>query len=333
MHYHAVFVTARGGPENLQIVENELQPPANDEVRLKILAASVTLPDVQARYGHSPFAPQTPFVPGYAVVGRIDAIGEAVEAPLAVGAEMAALTVYGGYAEYIDLDPGQLIPVPAGLDPAEAAVLVLNYLVAYQSMHRTAKVQPGEKALIIGASGGIGTAFLQLGQLAGLQMYGLASQRKHHILTAYGATAIDYHTQDFVQVIQQTEPEGLEVVFDGMGGDYYRRSFSLLKRGGRLVGYGNPLSFANMLKLLGQMVWFNLLPNGRSARYYGTGSSRFNRQPFLEDWAALFRLLREGKIKPVIHQKFPVLQARQANEVLESGEVVGNVVLVAPELL
>jgi NADPH:quinone reductase-like Zn-dependent oxidoreductase len=331
MKYRSVIVTKRGSPEVLQVVENELREPSARQARIRVLATPVCLPDVQARYGQSPFAPKVPFLPGYAIIGIVDAVGESVT-KTAVGDRVAALTTYGGYAEYIFWDAEQLIPVPTTVDPAEAAPLILNYIVAYQALHRWAKVKAGDRVLIIGASGGIGTAFLQLGKLADLTMYGIASKSKHHVLTEYGATPIDYHTQDFVEVIHQAEPDGLEAVFDGMAGDYLKRGFSVLRRGGTLVGYGNPLSVSGTLRDLGQVVLFNLLPNGKSARYYSTGTSRLNRRPFLEDWAALFKLLEEGKIKPIIAAKFPILEAAKANELLESGQVIGNVVLLAPEL-
>ena len=332
MKYKSVIVTKRGGPEVLQVVENDLRLPSVGEARIKILAAPVCLPDVEARYGRSPFKPKIPFVPGYAIIGDVEAIGQGVT-KAAVGDRVASLTVYGGYAEYIFLGEEQLIPVPTTLDPAEAVPLILNYIVAYQTLHRSAKVKAGDKVLIIGASGGIGTAFLQLGQLANLTMYGIASKNKHPILTEYGATPIDYRTQDFVEVIQKAEPDGLDAVFDGIGGDYIKRGFSLLQRGGTYVGYANPLSVSRTLHFLGQVILLHFLPNGRSARYYGTGSSRLNRRPFLEDWATLFKLLEEGKIKPVIEKKYPILEAAQANELLESGTVTGNLVLLAPELL
>jgi NADPH:quinone reductase-like Zn-dependent oxidoreductase len=339
MKYKKIIVTQRGGPEVLQVVESDLGLPPAGKVRIKIMAAPVCLPDVEARCGRTPFAVKIPFVPGYAIVGVVDAVGrqrrpsgEGVTSP-AVGDRVAALTAYGGYAEYIYLDAGKLIPVPSTVDPAEAAPLILNYIVAFQTLHRSAKVKAGDKALIIGASGGIGTAFLQLGKLADLTLYGIASNSKHHILTRYGATPVDYRTQDFVQVIRRAEPDGLDAVFDGIGGDYIQRGFSLLRRGGVYVGYANPLSLSRMLRFLGQVILFDLLPNGRSARYYGTGSSRLNRRPFLEDWATLFKLLEEGKIKPVIEKKFPILEAAQANELLESGQVIGNIVLVTPELM
>jgi NADPH:quinone reductase-like Zn-dependent oxidoreductase len=332
MRYKIVIATKKGGPEVLQVSENDLRAPSTGETRIKISACSVCLPDVQARYGQSPFPPKMPYVPGYAVIGVVDAVGEGVT-NAAAGDRVAALTVYGGYAEYIYLAQEDLIPVPAGLDPAEAVTLILNYIVAYQILHRYAKVKAGDTVLIIGASGGIGTAFLQLGRLVNLKMYGIASKRKHKILTEYGAIPIDYHTQDFVEVIRNMEPDGLDAVFDGMGGDYFTRGFSLLSRGGTLVGYGNPLSISSTLRIVGQSILFNLLPNGKSAKVYGTSFSRFNRRPFLEDWAALFKLLGEGKIKPIIMKKFPILEAAKANALLESGQVIGNIVLLAPELL
>jgi NADPH:quinone reductase-like Zn-dependent oxidoreductase len=332
LKYKSVVVTARGGPEVLRVIEKDLPSPSVREARIRVLATPVCVPDVQARYGQSPFAPKVPFTPGYAILGIVEAIGSGVTG-VAVGDRVAALTAYGGYAEYICWDAEQLIPVPPTLDPAEAVTLILNYIVAYQSLHRSAGVEAGDKVLIIGASGGIGTAFLQLGKLARLKMYGLASPSKHDILIEYEATPINYHTQDFVEVISQAEPEGLDAVFDGVGGDYIKRGFSLLRRGGVLVAYGNPLSFSGMLKFLGQVLLFNLLPNGKSATYYSTGKSRLNQRPFMEDWATLFRLLDEGRIKPVIMKKFPILEARKANELLESGQVIGNLVLLAPELL
>lgn len=332
MNYKSIIATRRGGPEVLQIVENELRQPAKGEVRIKTLAASVTLPEVEARYARSPFPPKTPFTPGYAIVGKVDAVGADVT-HTKIGDRVAALTIYGGYSEYVYWPEKKLIPVPVTLDPAQVVPLILNYIVAYQTMHRSAKAKAGQTALIIGASGGIGTAFLQLGKLAGLKMYGVASKSKHAILCEYGATPIDYRTRDFAAVMRQMEPGGIDLVFDGMGGDYLGRGFGLLKRGGAWVCYANPFSLPSLFKLLGQMLWLNLLPNGRALKLYGTGFSFVDMRPFLEDWAVLFKWLGEGKINPVIAAKFPLLEAAQANALLESGQVSGNIVLIASELL
>jgi NADPH:quinone reductase-like Zn-dependent oxidoreductase len=332
MKYKSVVVTKRGGPEVLQIVENELRPPKAGEVRIRTLAASVTLPEVEARYGRSPFPPKCPFTPGYAVVGEVEALGTDV-AGVKISDHAAALTVYGGYSEYVYWPAKKLIPVPAALKPAQVVPLILNYIVAYQTLHRVAQVKAGQTILIIGASGGIGTALLQLGKMAGLKMYGVASKSKHAILTEYGATPIDYKTQDFAQVLRQMEPGGLDFAFDGMGGDYLTRGYDLLKRGGQWVSYANPFSRRGLFRLLGKLIWLNLPHTGRKLKLYGTGTSFLDMSPFQEDWAVLFKLLGEGQIQPVIAAKFPILEAAKANQLLESGQVIGNIVLLAPELL
>lgn len=329
MKYKSIIVPRRGGPDVFEVIENDLREPLQDEVRIKVIAVPVCLPDVQARYGTTPFPPKLPFTPGYAIIGIADAIGKNIT-KIAVGDRVAALIAYGGYSEYIYLRQKQLVHVPTTIDPAEAATIILNYVLAYQTLHRNAKVKAGDKILIIGASGGIGTAYLQLGKLANLRMYGIATKSKHAVLTEYGATPIDYHTQNFVDVIHQLEPEGIDAIFDGVGGDYIPQGMSILRRGGIFVEYGNPLTYSGMFRLLWQVIASTLRPDGKRISVYGN-SSRLSMKPFREDWATLFKYLEEGKIKPIIHQKFPILEAPQANRLLESGQVVGNIVLLTPE--
>ena len=162
-------------------------------------------------------------------------------------------------------------------------------------------------------------------------MFGLASRSKHSQLADYGATLIDYTSQDFVEVIRRAEPDGLDAVFDGMSGEYIQRGLRVLGKGGRLVSFGEPSGgLPALFRLLGTVVKTNLQPNGKHIKLYGTSTYFLgNRQPYYEDWAALFQLLEERAIQPVIHQKFPLLEAAQANALMESGQVVGNVVLVA----
>jgi NADPH:quinone reductase-like Zn-dependent oxidoreductase len=330
MKYKSVIVTKRGSPDVLKIIENDLRVPSPGEVRIEILATPVCQDDIAARVGNRPFLPEIPFVPGYSILGVVDAIGEGVN-NFTVGDRVAALTHFGGYAEYIFWDAEKLVHVPAALDPAEAVLLILNYVVAYQVLHRSAKVKSGDKVLIIGASGGVGTAFLQLGKLTDLKMYGIASRSKHSTLTELGAVPIDYNTQDFVEVIRQAEPDGIDFVFNGMGEEYMERGLAVLRRGGALVHYGGPQSFSRFLLLIAKLVLFNLLPNGKAIKGYGT--NRVDINLLKEDWLVLFKLLEEGKIKPIIVKKFPILEAAKANELLESGKVIGNIVLLAPELL
>ena len=330
--YSSVVLTRKGPPEVLQVVENELRDPEPGEARIKIQATGVGRADVVMRYGYYPYAPKIPFVPGYEIVGVVEAVGAGVS-QVAVGDRVAALTVYGGYAEYLYRSADELVHVPAALDAAEAVTLILNYVTAYQMLHRSAKVQAGQKALLTGASGGVGTALLQLGQLAGLKMYGTASQSKHCLLLELGTTPIDYRTQDFVDVIHRMEPAGLDFVFEGLGGSYVRHGFSVLRRGGKLVAYGNS-GFMTLLRDLAQVQPGHWLPNGKSGEFYGiTALYRKDKTPFFEDLPILFKLLEEGKVKPIIGQRLPLLEAAKANAQLESGKVSGKIVLLAPESL
>lgn len=330
MNYKSIMVTKRGGLEAVKIADLELKAPGPGKVRIKVLASPVCQDDVAVRVGNRPFLEKVPFVPGYSILGRVDAIGEGVTNP-SPGELVAALTQLGGHAEYITLPADQLVKVPSNLDPAEAVLLILNYLVAYQVLHRVVKVKPGDKVLVIGASGGVGTAFLQLGNLVGIKSYGLASPSKHSALTKMGAIPIDYHTIDFVDFFRSAEPEGLDFVFNGMGEEYFERGLAALRRGGVMVHYGGPQSFSHFLLLVAKILLYNLLPNGKTIKGYGT--HRGATDQFKQDWGALFEMLEAGKIKPIIAGKFPILEAPKAYALLESGRVTGNLVLLAPELL
>ena len=332
MTFKSVIITKRGSPEVLKVVENDLREPALGEARIRMLAVGVGLTDVVMRRGFYPFAPRLPFAPGYEIVGVVEALGSGVTRAQ-VGDTVTAFTVTGGYSEYIYLNEEHLVQVPAGLDPAEAVTLPLNYVTAYQIMHRLAKVKAGDKVLITGASGGVGTAFLQLGKLAGLKMYGTASPGKHHLLTELGAIPIDYKSQDFVEFIREREPEGLDFVFDSVGDDFIQRGFRVLRKGGKLVDLANH-GLRPLLIGLTKLWFLNLLPNGKSAKFYGiTPTYRKDKRTILEDMGVLLELLRQRKIKPVIARKFAILDAAKANELLETGSVSGKLVLMSPELL
>ena len=314
----------------LTIIDKPLRPPASEDARIKILVTPVCQDDVACRVGNRPFLPKLPFTPGYTAIGTVDAVGENVT-EVSVGDRVAALTNYGCYAEYLYWPAQKLVKVPETIDPAQASILILNYLVSYQILHRVAHVKTGDKVLIIGASGGVGTAFLELGQLANIKMYGLASLNKHNILKKFGAIPIDYHTQDFVEILKKLEPEGIDFVFNGMSEEYFSRAMVVLRPGGVLVHYGAPTSFLNFLQLVAKLLFYNVLPNGKKIEGYGT--HRLGVELFKEDWSHLFKLLQDGRIHPIISEKFPLLEAAKANEMLESGQVTGNLVLLSPELM
>lgn len=339
-----IVITALGGPEVLKPIEEDLPTPLPGQVRLKVLVTGVAFADVLMRYGMYPNMPALPFSPGYDVVGVIDAVGENVTS-FAVGDTVAALTMIGGYSRYLCVAAAELIRVPASVDPAEAVSLVLNYVTAQQLIHRIAQLQSGQSVLIHGAAGGVGTALLELGQIDGLKMFGTASRAKHDLVAARGGIPIDYKTDDFVtRVLQMTGNQGVDAVFDPIGGSNWWRSYKTLrpggkKPGGQLIGYGmssvidknkasklrGGASFA-LLGLLG------LLPDGKSARWYSiTTEKKHHPEWFREDLAHLFALLSEKKIQPLVSERLPLLEAPRAHELIEHARVAGKIVLLCQE--
>src|SRR5216110_3258825 len=237
MKHTRIIVTHYGGPDALQVLEEECPEPKAGEVRVRVLAAGVALPDLMMREGVHPETPAVPFTPGWDLVGVVDRLGDGISG-IEPGQIVAALPISGAYAEFVCLPQRELVPVPSGLDAAEAVSLVLNYITAYQMLHRSAKVRPGQRALIHGAAGGVGSALLQLGRLAGLQMYGTCSARGAAAVSDLGGIPIDYQHQDFVEEMHRLTSEGVDVVFDGIGGTHIWRSRKALRAGGTVVAYG-----------------------------------------------------------------------------------------------
>jgi NADPH2:quinone reductase len=181
-----------------------------------------------AREGVHPETPLVPYTPGWDLVGVVDRLGDGVSG-IEPGQIVAAMPISGAYAEFVCLPQRELVPVPSGLDAAEAVSLVLNYITAYQMLHRSAKVRPGQHVLIHGA---VGSALLQLGRLAELEMYGTCSSRGASAVSALGGIPIDYQHQDFVKEIHRLTSEGVDVVFDGIGGNHIWRSRKALRLAG-----------------------------------------------------------------------------------------------------
>lgn len=253
---------------------------------------------------------------------------------LEVGQMVADLTVFGAYTEYMLRPVDVLVPVPAGLDPAEAVSMVLSYVTAYQMLHRIAKAQHGQKILVHGAGGAVGTAMLELGRLLDLEMYGTASKAKHELVNSLGGTPIDYKCEDFLLKMQAIG--GVDAVFDAIGGDNFKRSFKSLKKGGTLVPYGFYKQAmgrgGNVAMDYMNIALWDILPNGRKASFYSIGALR-KKHPewFKEDLGALFGLLKEGKIKPSIEKRMRLEDAAQAHELIEQAAVKGRIVLIVDE--
>ncbi len=336
-----IVIIALGGPSVLKPIQEDLPEPGSGEVRIKILATGVAFADVLMRYGLYPNTPPLPFTPGYDVVGIVEKLGDGVSG-FTVGQTVAALTKWGGYSQFINLPASELTSVPVGLDPAEAVSLVLNYVTAWQMLHRFAQLQSGQSVLIHGAAGGVGTATLQLGRLAGLDMYGTASRAKHDLVIALGGKPIDYRNEDFVtRVLEWTAGQGVDAALDPVGGTNWWRSYKVLcvrrgQRGGQLIGYGMSSAVAQgkPSKLVGAasfalLALLNFLPDGKSARWYNISTTK-KRHPewFREDLAHLFSLLQEHNIQPLVSERLPLREASRAHELLEHARVSGKIVLL-----
>jgi len=239
--YLRVVVTRYGGPETLELREDECPEPKKGEVRVQVLVAGVSLPDIMARQGIHPETPRAPFTPGWDLVGVVERLGDGVT-DFSPGQVVAAMPISGAYAEYVCLPQHKLVPVPPGLDPAEAVSLILNYITAYQMLHRSASMRTGERALIHGASGGVGTALLQLGKLAELKMWGSCSPRRAAAVSALGAVPIDYSHGEFVEQVLRLTGDGVDAVFDPIGGSHIWESRKALRPAGRVVAYGTTTS-------------------------------------------------------------------------------------------
>jgi NADPH2:quinone reductase len=296
------------------------------------------------REGIHPETPPLPFTPGWDLVGVVDRLGNDVSGT-EPGQIVAALPIRGAYAEFVCLPQHELIPVPSGLDPAEAVSLILNYVTAYQMLHRSAKVRVGQRVLIHGAAGGVGTALLQLGHLIGLEMYGTCSSRGASAVSDLGAIPIDYQHQHFVKEIHHRTGVGVDVVLDGIGGRHIWRSREALRSGGKVVAYGLTASLRGgrlasgrsgrrhrfrEIAIFGLYIaggW--LLPGRRRVVPYSIQwLKRLRPALFRQDLITLFGLLQERRIKPLIAQTFPLAEASRAHEVLGKGGVIGKIVLV-----
>lgn len=339
MKYMRIVVTRHGGPNVLKAIEEDLPEPAAGEVRVRVEAAGVSAFDLMyRRSGRLPGSPSVPFTLGEDIVGVVHALGDEVSGP-PVGQRVAggtgARAIGGGYAEYVCLPVDDVVRVPDGVDPVEAVCLVANYLTAHLHMHQCAGVQKGERVLVHGAAGGVGTALLDLGRLTGLQMYGTSSRQNHEPLVALGATPIDYRDEDFVERIHHLTGDGVDVVIDPVGGARHLwRSYRTLRRGGRLVWLGSaatkgrsPWLGLSSYPMIGVL---KLIPDGKRVplcpdlgKYAATNQGWYRET--LED---LLRGLAAGELSPIVAGRIPMAEASRAHELLEHGGHVGKFVLV-----
>lgn len=257
------------------------------------------------------------------------------------------MPIHGAYAEFICLPQSELVPVPPGLDPAEAVSLILNYITAYQMLHRSAHVNTGQGILVHGAAGGVGTALLQLGRLDNLEMFGTCSPRSAATVTALGGIPLDYHSPDVNKEIVRLSNGGVDAVFDPLAGAHLWQSRQALRSGGCVVGYGLTTSlrgegltsgrpgrrqrFRGTLLFGLYIAGGALLPGRRRVLPYSIQTlKRLRPKLFRDDLKTLFCLLHQKQLQPLIAGQFPLTEARQAHQLLEKGGVIGKIVLHCP---
>jgi len=344
MSWQHIRITRFGGPEVLELAEQPTIPePGPGEVRIKILAAGTGFTDSFIRRGRYPdFKGPLPFTPGYELVGVVDKTGPGVVAARE-GELVADLCVVGGYAQYAIRPARFLVPVPDGVDMAEAVCIPLAYLTAFQMLTRYRRLPPGATILAIGASGTVGTALLDVARHLGLEAIGTCSAANLAAVERFGAAAIDYRVGDFVASVREltaghTGGAGVDAAFDAIGGAHFGRSFACLASGGLLVGYGSQtmavgregLASAALglarLKLWGAL---SFLFGGRRALFYNITARRLTHpEEFKADMATLFELLRDGAIHPVVIDRLPLAAASEVHARIDAGGLGGKIVLL-----
>ena len=332
MKYKKVIITKFGGPEVMQLVEESSLPePKSGEVRVKVLKTCANFTDIMIRKGKYPdVKDKPPFSLGYDMIGVVDKPGKDVS-EFQVGDKVADMTVIGAYSEYICLPANKLTKLPDKIDDSEAVTLILSYMTAYQMLHRIANITEGKSILIHGAGGAVGIALLQLGKLLDLKVYGTASKSKHDLVKKHGGIPIDYRNEDFEKRIQELTDGGVDVVFDPIGGQNFKKSFQSLKPGGQLVAFGfyNAVmdKGGNILMDFMRIMLWNVLPNRKRASFYSIGGLR-KKHPewFKRDLQELFKLLEQGDIQPEISNHFTLEKAKEVHEKIEKAELKGKVI-------
>jgi NADPH2:quinone reductase len=327
--YQAIQLKGKGGLDQLQEVELPLEAPKHGEIRIRVRASGVGSTDILKRTGYYPYRPAFPFVEGYEVVGDINAVGESV-AGFALGQRVCALTVYGAWAEYFTRDAENFVPVPDGLDDAEVIALILNYVTAYQMIHRVAAMQPGQTALVTGANGGVGTALLELLRAEDFRALGLASRKHFDLIRSLGGEPIESRIEPIDSAVHAVLPAGVDVAFDGLGGAGTGECIRAVRKGGLVVGYGFMAAHGTIDTMRGMASLFlGTRLAGRRGTFYGiTQLYRKDKRPFKEDLPKLFQLLAARKIQPRIAARLPLLAGRDAERLLEVGGVSGKIVLL-----
>ena len=335
----ALVITRHGAPDVLRVEERSDPEPDQGELRIAVRAAGINFADLMARVGIYADAPKLPSVVGYEVAGEVESLGEGVDG-FAVGDRVIAGTRFGGYAELVVTKAANVVPLPEGWSFEEGAALPVNYATAYAGIVRFGAVHDGERVLIHAAAGGVGIAATQIAKLRGAEVFGTASAAKHDAIRAQGVDhPIDYRTDDFRREVRRItgHKRPLDLALDAIGGASFRKSFSLLRAGGRLVPFGASSAMSGdrrdipaSLRMLATTPVFHPLPLMSSSRaiiglnlltlWDDRGTLDEYIEP-LREWA------QAGRIRPVVAEAFPLERGADAHRYVQEGRNIGKVVL------
>lgn len=339
----AVVITKHGGPEVLADQERPDPPVGPGQVRIAVRAAGINFADLMARSGIYPDAPSPPSVIGYEVAGEVESVGEGVTAH-AVGDRVIAGTRFGGYAELVTVDAGpQILPLPAELSFEQGAAFPVNYSTAYAGLVIMGGLKAEERVLIHAAAGGVGIAATQVARRIGAEIFGTASAAKHEAIRGFGVDhPIDYRAVDFDdEVMRITGGEGVDVVMDAIGPSSFRRSYRVLRQGGRLIMFGlsevqtgERRNLAALVRGLARMPvatmpwWKSLALMNENKGVFGLNMlSWWDREGLDRAIDPLREGLAAGDFTPVVAESFPFERAGDAHRYLAEGRNVGKVVL------
>jgi NADPH:quinone reductase-like Zn-dependent oxidoreductase len=329
----AVVITQHGDPSVLQVQERPDPQPGAGQVRIDVRASGINFADVMARQGLYEDAPDTPCVVGYEVAGVVDAVGEGVESP-AVGDRVFAPIQFGGYASSVVVPASDVVPLAESLSFAQGAAIPVNYATAWAGLIQYGGLEPGQRVLIHAAAGGVGIAATQIAKRRGAYILGTASPRKHEAIRGFGVDEpLDYTRDGWEKGLAP-----VDVVMDAVGGRSFKRSYNLLRPGGRLIAFGASSVVSgekrNLLKAAPQALpmlrGFNLLEQMQNSKaVVGLNMlTLWKDRGSLDTWLApLQEMLDDGSLQPVVSDEVPFDRAGDAHRIITERRNVGKVVL------
>jgi putative PIG3 family NAD(P)H quinone oxidoreductase len=320
----AVAISSPGSPGVLRIEDRPTPQPGPQDILVRVQAAGVNRPDIMQRLGRYPPPPGAPDIPGLEVAGVVERIGQSVTR-WQPGDRICALVAGGGYAEYCAVPEPQALPIPRSMDAIRAAAVPETYFTVWTNLFQRARLAAGEHVLIHGGTSGIGTTAIQLARaFDAIPIATAGSDEKCRACERLGATAINYQTTDFVQAVRDlTSGRGVDVVLDIIGGDYLARNLECLAIDGRIAQIGlqggtkTEINLAMLMQRRATLTGSTLRP--RTVAEKGAIARDLE--------ARVWPLLAAGQVAPQVHSVFPLDRAADAHRALESGLVIGKVVL------